>query len=101
MPYLSRARVIQYMVYCNPLSLGRYLAHIIITYPISDIYVQSLMSSTGYTSSEFTPGYPWPVRSAPYGLLSGWLSCQDSMFTVSPAILPGLQAWWCTIRVRC
>src|SRR5882724_3968490 len=51
--------------------------------------------------SEFTPGYPWPIRSAPYDLLSGLSSCQDSTFTVSPVVLPGLQAQWCTIRVRC
>jgi len=86
-------------LYCNPLAQGR--AHIIITHPISDIYAQSLMSATGYTLSEFTPGYPWPVRSTPYDLLSGQLSCQDSTFTVGPVILPGLQAWWCNIRVRC
>src|SRR5882724_4029608 len=86
-------------LYCNPLAQGR--AHIIITHPISDIYAQSLMSATGYTLSEFTPGYPWPVWSTPYDLLSGQLSCQDSTFTVGPVILPGLQAWWCNIRVRC
>src|SRR5882724_2643616 len=43
------------------------------------------------------PGYLWPVRSAPHGLLSGWSSGQDPMFTVRLVILPGLHAWWCTI----
>src|SRR5882724_13163846 len=56
-------------VYCNPPALGRDLAHII-TCPISDIYAWSLMSATGYTLSEFTPGYPCPVQSAPYDFLS-------------------------------
>src|SRR5882724_7262351 len=42
-------------VYCNPLALGRDSAHIFIACPLSDIYAQSFMSATGYTSSEFTP----------------------------------------------
>ena len=84
-------------VYSNPPALGRDLAHII-THPLSDIYAQSLMSATGHTSSEFNPGYPWPVQSTPHGLLSSWLSCQDPMFTVGLVILLGLHAQWCTIR---
>ena len=87
------------VLYYNPPALGRDLAHIIITHPLSDIYAWSLMSATGHTSSEFTPGYSWPFWSAPHSLLSGWSSCQDPMFTVGPVILPGLHAWWCTIRV--
>src|SRR5882724_8694938 len=63
------------------------------------IYVWYLMSATGHTLSEFTPGYPWPIQSTPHSLLSGQLSCQDPMFTVRLVILPGLHAWWCTIRV--
>src|SRR5882724_1581097 len=42
------------LLYCNPPALGRDLAHIIITFPLSDIYVHSLMSATGHTSSNFT-----------------------------------------------
>src|SRR5882724_12195761 len=85
-------------VYSNPPALGRDLAHII-THPLSNIYVQSLMSATGHTSSEFNPGYPWPVQSTPHGLLSSQPSCQDPTFTVGLVILPGVHAWWHTIRV--
>src|SRR5882724_6639219 len=85
-------------VYCNPPALGRDSAYIIITCPLSSIYVQSLMSATGHTSSEFTPGYLWPIWSTPHGLLSGQSSCQDPIFTVRLVILPGLHARWCTIR---
>src|SRR5882724_373190 len=46
----------------------------------------------------FITGYLWPIQSAPHGLLSGWSSCQDPMFTVGLVILPGLHTWWQTIR---
>src|SRR5882724_12461002 len=85
-------------VYCNPLALGRDSAYIISTRLLSSIYAWSLMSATGYTSSRFTTGYLWPIQSAPHGLLSGRSSCQDPMFTVRLVVLPGLHAWWCTIR---
>ena len=94
----KEAEFVVKMVYCNPPALGRDSAYIIITCPISSIYVWSLMSATGYMSSGFTTGYLWPVRSAPHGLLSGRSSCQDAMFTVGLVVLPGLRAWWCTIR---
>src|SRR5882724_7037938 len=86
------------LVYCNPPALGRDLAYIIITCPLSSIYVQSLMSATGYTLSSFTTGFMWPVWSTPHGLLSGWSSCQDPTFTVRLVILPGLHAQWHTIK---
>src|SRR5882724_11609933 len=86
------------MMYCNPPALGRDSAYIIITCPLSGIYAQLLMSATGHTLSEFTPGYPCPLQSAPHGSLSGQLSCQDPTLTVGLVILPGLHAWWHTIR---
>jgi len=86
------------VVYCNPSDLGRDSVYIISTCLLSSIYAWSLMSATGYTSSGFTTGYLWPIRSTPHGLLSSWSSCQDPMFTVRPVVLPGLHAWWCTIR---
>ena len=79
-------------VYDNPLALGGDSAHIIITCPISDIYVWYLMSATGYTSSEFMPGYPWPIQSAPYNL------------QVWPVVLSGLyiHGWsGCSARTPC
>ena len=63
-------------VYCNLPALGMDQAYIIIMCPLSSIYAQSLMSATGHTSSKFTPGYLWPIRSTPHGLLSSWSSCQ-------------------------
>src|SRR5882724_4270707 len=85
-------------VYCNPPALGRDSAYIIITCPLSSIYVRSLMSATGHTLSEFTPGYLWPIWSTPHGLLSGQSTCQDPTFTVGPVVLPGIHAQWHPIR---
>src|SRR5882724_7405626 len=78
------------VLYCNPSALGRDSAYIIITHLLSSIYAWSFTSATGYTSSEFTTGYLWPVQSTPHGLLSSQSSCQDPMFSVRPVVLPGL-----------
>ena len=92
-------------LYCNPPALGRDSAYIIIMHPLS-IYAWSLMSATVHTLSEFTPGYLWPVWSAPHGLLSGWLSwqgphiqsdwlfCWDSMHGGTPSGIQVLFTKW-------
>jgi len=65
-------------MYCNLPALGRDSAHIIITPSLSNIYAQSLMSPSGYTSSEFTPWYPWSIWFSPYWLTVWLVICQDS-----------------------
>ena len=101
------------MLYCNPPALGRDSAYIIITHPLSGIYAWSLMSATGHTLSEITPGYPWPIQSAPHGLLSGQSSClgphiqsdrsfcQDSMHSCTPSGIQVLFQKWLPLRHHC
>ena len=88
-------------LYCNPPALGRDLAHIIITHPLSNTHAWTLMSAAAYTGSGFTQWYLWPVWSTPYDLLPGGLSWKDTTFIVGPVVLPGLCGLWPTIRVRC
>src|SRR5882724_3571402 len=73
-------------LYCNRLALGRDSAHIIITPSLSNIYVQSLMSTSGHTLS----------GSSHTNLLSS--QSQDSMHCGTSSGLDILIRKWVSLR---
>ena len=118
------------LLYCDPSALGRDLAHIIITHPLSDIYAQSLISASGYNLSKFTPWYLWSVQMVVWqdsmhcGASSGldvlirkWVPIRDNWLGLHVALCmsgtwsghPNGQQYaqgicgrfWCIIRARC
>src|SRR5882724_11779410 len=87
-------------VYGNPLALCRDSAHILTTHStIQHICGIPYICCCPHLV-QVCPMISMAIQSAPYDLLSGWKSCQDSMFTVGLVILPGLHAWWKAIKVK-
>ena len=89
----------QTMVYCNPLALGRDLAHIIITCSLSDIYIHGPLCVLLATLCLSSPHDTCGPSSLPHtDSLSGQSPCQDycraAHFVRTPCT-------WHIVRVRC
>ena len=74
------------------------LVQIIITPLLSDIYAWSLMSASGYTSSESTPWYLWSIRFIAYPLTIWLVICQDSTYCGALSRLDILIGKWVPLR---
>src|SRR5882724_9671315 len=87
------------MVYCNPLALGRDLAHIIITCPLSDIYICSPLCLLVATLCPSSPHDICGPSGPPHtNLLSGWSFCQDSTHFGASSGLDVLIRKWVPLR---